>query len=139
MQTEARKKYGDIIDLPHYVDPNHPQMTRLNRAAQFSPFSALTGYEDLIAEAARETDGRAQLDESEKEEIEKRINALLNAQTEAVFNVFVADAKKAGGKYETAHGRIQKYDPLNKTLLLDSGKTVFIEDIAEVLSDPFDR
>ena len=53
--TEARKKYGDIIDHPHFVSPEHPPMALENRAAQFSPFAALTGYDDLVAEAARYT------------------------------------------------------------------------------------
>ena len=63
---DAKKEYGDIIDREHYVDPNHPQMSRLNRAAQFSPFAALTGYEDLIEESARLTSTQTELDESTK-------------------------------------------------------------------------
>ena len=82
MTNDARIQYGDIIDREHYVVPNHPQMSRLNRAAQFSPFAALTGYDDLIGEAARQTDEWAEPDESTKEEIGRRLNDLIHAKKE---------------------------------------------------------
>ena len=80
MKKNARENYGDIIDLPHYVDPDRPQMPRRNRAAQFSPFAALTGYEEMIAEAARETGERVELDESEKELLGRRLQCLLRME-----------------------------------------------------------
>ena len=69
-------KYDDIIDLPHHVSKVHPQMSRENRAAQFSPFAALTGYEEAVKEMGRLTDRRMILDEYEKEEIDRKLRIL---------------------------------------------------------------
>ena len=69
MMYDAEDKYADIIHLPHHVSRNHPQMSMADRAAQFSPFAALTGHDAAIAEAARLTDERPILDESVKQEI----------------------------------------------------------------------
>lgn len=132
--TEARKRYGDIIDREHYVDPNHPQMSRLNRAAQFSPFAALTGYEDLIDEAARLTKEQTQLDESRKEELANRLNLLLHMENPPSVEItfFVADAKKSGGDYQTVCGVIRKYDSNGRFLRMDDGTDIFIDDIVNI-------
>ena len=136
----AREEYSDIIDLEHYVDPNHPHMTRLNRAAQFSPFAALTGYEDLIDESARLTDGRVELDESKKDEISRRINVLLQMENAPVAGIryFVQDSKKSGGSYETVTGKVKKYDALARAVILNSDFVVFIDDITDVKADCFE-
>lgn len=140
MADDARKVYGDIIDREHYVDPNHPQMSRLNRAAQFSPFAALTGYEDLIDESARLTDGRVELDESKKDEIARRINVLLQMENAPVAGIryFVQDSKKSGGSYETVTGKVKKYDALARAVILNSDVVVFIDDITDVKADCFE-
>lgn len=136
----AREEYGDIIDHEHYVDPDHPRMSRLNRAAQFSPFAALTGYEDLIGEAARQTSEQVELDEGKKEEIGKRIDILLHMDNDPSAQIiyFVQDEKKLGGKYESADGKITKYDSLSRTITLDSGIILYIDDIVDVKADCFD-
>ncbi len=140
MTSEAREKYGDIIDHEHYVDPNHPQMSRLNRAAQFSPFAALTGYEDLISESARQTGDQIELDESVKDEIARRISDLLQMDnppsTEITF--FVQDGRKRGGRYETTKGTIIKYNNLARSISLDTGITLYIDDITEIQAKCFD-
>ena len=132
--SDARKEYGDIIDREHYVDPNHPQMSRLNRAAQFSPFAALTGYDDLIDEAARQTDEWAEPDESAKEEIGRRLNDLLHAKQPAVAEItyFVPDAKKQGGAYHTVSGVIRKYDEHKREIYLDSGDVIGLDTVTEL-------
>ena len=132
--SDARKEYGDIIDREHYVDPNHPQMSRLNRAAQFSPFAALTGYDDLIDEAARQTDEWAEPDESAKEEIGRRLNDLLHAKQPAVAEItyFVHDAKKRGGAYHTVSGTIRKYDEFKREIYLDSGDVIGLDTVTEL-------
>ena len=106
MEPDARTVYGDIIDREYEPDPARPRMARLNRAAQFSPFAALTGYGDLIDESERHTDARASLDDDEKAELARRLTALLGAQKgrAARFTYFVPDEKKDGGRYETAEG-----------------------------------
>ncbi len=136
----AREVYGDIIDHEHYVDPDHPQMSRLNRAAQFSPFAALTGYEDLIDEAARQTDEQIELDESSKEEIGRRIDVLMHMKDapQAEITFFVQDAKKQGGVYETAFGKIIKYEALSRAVRLDTGVTLSIDDVVDIKADCFD-
>ena len=140
MDLDARSIYGDIIDHDHFVDPDFPRMSRLNRAAQFSPFAALTGYEDLIDEAARVTDRQIELDESTKEEIGRRIDVLLHTEKapEAEISFFIQDANKPGGSYETVKGIINKYEALSHTIKLDSGITLNIDDIMEIRSDCFD-
>ncbi len=140
MTSEARKIYGDIIDQDHYVDPNRPQMSRLNRAAQFSPFAALTGYDDLIGESARQTSEQVELDESTKDEIARRINALLQMEDapSAEITYFVQDERKAGGSYEAANGRIIKYDALARSISFDTGETLYIDDISSVKAACFD-
>ena len=140
MDADARKIYGDIIDHEHYVDPDRPPMSRLNRAAQFSPFAALSGYDDLIGEAARQTDEQIELDESNKEEIGRRIDVLLHMEDapQAEITYFVQDTKKQGGAYETAFGKIIKYEALSRAVRLDTGVTLSIDDVVEVKADCFD-
>ena len=137
----AREEYGDILDHEHYVDPNHPQMSRLNRAAQFSSFSALSGYEDLVDEAARLTSEQVELDESAKDEISKRIDVLSHMEnvSEAEITYFVQDVKKIGGTYETARGIIKKYDALSHVIRLDTGITINIDNIIDVKADCFEK
>ena len=134
MNSDARKKYGDIIDHPHYVSPDHPQMTLLNRAAQFSPFAALTGYDDLIEEAARETDVWIQPDESARETLDRRLRRLLAQPqpAEAAFTYFVPDEKKTGGAYRTVTAGVRKYDPTAQSILLTTGEVIPLEYLADV-------
>lgn len=138
---DARTVYGDIIDREHYMDPNHPPMARLNRAAQFSPFAALTGYEDLIDEAARETEAWMEPDDSEKEEIGRRLTLLLQSPTPAAVTItyFVPDSQKSGGAYRTVVGRIRKYSEPDRTILLDSGDAVPLETVTKLTADCFEK
>ncbi len=140
MLSEAREKYGDIIDHEHYVDLNRPQMSRLSRAAQFSPFAALSGYEDLIDESARLTSNQTELDESAKDEIARRIDVLLHMDNppQAEITYFLQDERKRGGKYETVQGTIIKYDGLARSIDLDNGTTLFIDDITSVSAKCFE-
>ena len=132
--TEARKKYGDIIDHPHFVSPEHPPMAIENRAAQFSPFAALTGYDDLVAEAARYTGERITLDESKKEELDRILSFLLAQPQPPTVSVtyFLPDEKKAGGAYVTVTGGLERFDRTKKTLRLSGGETIPIEDVIEI-------
>ena len=134
---DAREQYGDIIDRAHPDSPKHPKMPRKNRAAQFAPFAALTGYDDLIHEAARYTERRIVLDENKKEELNRKLHALLDAEgsPEAVFTCFVQDAKKSGGMYEDVTGRIENADFLYGYITLDSGRVLDIGDVIEIESE----
>ena len=133
MNRQAKDKYADIINLPHHVSRTHPQMSMADRAAQFSPFAALTGHDAAIAEAARLTNERPILDESVKQEIS---DLLLLASTDSslVLNIvyFVPDTRKAGGSYTEISGRIKKLIPHEKLLIMDTGTRIPVEDVVEV-------
>lgn len=130
MNRQAEDKYADIINLPHHVSRNHPQMSMGDRAAQFSPFAALTGHDAAIAEAARLTDERPILDESVKQEISDLIQ-LASTDSNLVLNIvyFVPDTRKAGGAYMEITGRFKKLIPHEKQLIMDSGIRIPVEDI----------
>ena len=134
--SDARERYGDIIDREHPDSPKHPRMPRKNRAAQFAPFAALTGYDDLIHEAARYTERQIVLDENKKEELNRKLHLLLQTDPheEAVFTCFVRDAKKSGGTYEEVVGTIANADFLYGYLTLDSGRIIDIGDVIEIES-----
>ena len=135
--ADARIEYADIIDREHPVSAKHLPMSRLNRAAQFAPFTALTGYDDLIRESEQETDARTELDESSIEELNRKLVWLLRQDDppEASFTFFVPDSKKAGGAYETATGKLLRYDQFSRNITLDSGETLFIDDIRDIAFD----
>ena len=137
--ADARIEYADIIDREHPVSAKHLPMSRLNRAAQFAPFAALTGYDDLIRESERETDTRTELDESSIEELNRKLVWLLRQDDppEAAFTFFVPDSKKAGGAYETVTGKLLRYDQFARSITLDNGETLFIDDIRAIESDDF--
>ena len=121
----------------HTISRNHPQMGMANRAAQFSPFAALTGHDAAIAEAARLTDERPILDESVKQEISDLLQ-LASTDSNLVLNIvyFVPDARKAGGSYTEISGRIKKLLPHEKLLILDTGTRIPVEDIVKVYKTP---
>ena len=133
MNTEAEYRYADIINLPHHVSKNHPQMSMADRAAQFSPFAALTGHDAAIAEAARLTDERPILDESVMLEISDRLQAAAAAPSIALNIVyFVPDARKTGGRYEEATGRIKKLLPHESLIIMEDGRKIKVEDVVAV-------
>lgn len=107
------KDYSDIIDLPHYVSPKRSHMSNIDRAAQFSSFAALTGYDAMVGEAARLTDGRLSLSPEEITALNESIkyimdNIALLPSVEIIY--FIPDDKKEGGKYEALTLRIRKID-----------------------------
>ena len=133
MNWKAEDKYADIIHLPHHVSRNHPQMSMADRAAQFSPFAALTGHDAAIAEAARLTDERPILDESVKQEISNLLQ-LAATDSNLVLNIvyFVPDTRKAGGSFAEITGRIKKLVPHEKLLIMDPGTRVPVGDVVKV-------
>lgn len=153
--TDARKDYADIIDREHHVSKHRQPMPRIARAAQFSPFAALTGYDDLVAESARLTDARIQLTEEEKVAVNDVLTwmtarststgnggfsaGIAGTSAEATFTFFVPDKIKSGGSYETVTGRIKKHDAIKGTILLEGGEVIPIEDICEVSCPEYER
>ncbi len=136
---DARKEYGDIIDLEHHVSQTRPHMSRINRAAQFAPFAALTGYDDLIRESARETESLVLLDENRIAEMNDILVFILKQEKtpEASFTYYVPDAKKAGGKYETITGTIIHYDEYERSITLNNGGVIFLSDLTRIECDDF--
>ena len=114
-------KYDDIINLPHHVSKNHPQMSNYNRAAQFAPFAALVGYSEAIKESEIKYDNRIELSEERKEEINSTISNLRTGQSIEI-KYFVLKNKNANqGKYVTYIGKIKPSD-----LFYDVNRSVLI-------------
>lgn len=135
-------KYDDMIDFPHPSFARHPRMAMIDRAAQFSPFAALTGYEDAVKETARLTEDRTELTEAAKLEISSRIQVLLKSiRQEPVVTVtyYVPDERKAGGAYHTATGAVHKIDLYERVIFLKSGEQIPIDEIFELESPLFIR
>ncbi len=129
---EESHLYDDIIGMPHHVSGRHPQMSMLDRAAQFSPFAALTGHDAAIAETARLTVQKRELSEEQKLEISDRLNALqARLKTDPAVTVvyFEEDGRKAGGEYRTVTGRAKRVDPLIGMLELADGAMISFDDI----------
>ena len=128
-------KYDDIIALPHPEPRTHPRMSLHDRAAQFSPFAALTGHSAAIAETGRLTDSRITLDESEMARVDaalQRLRELLSQEPVASITYFVPDERKAGGSYQTVTGAVRRIDTLNGVILLTDRREVPIADIFDI-------
>ena len=125
-------KYDDIIGLEHHVSKTHPHMSVADRAAQFAPFAALTGYEEVIDEAGRLTQQRIQADEDRLAELDDALRAVL-AQGGAVKLVYFAeDDRKEGGSYRTIVGRIRKVDEVGRRLIMEDGTAIRTDCIIEL-------
>ena len=117
--------YKDIINLPHHVSSKRPQMPMLDRAAQFSPFAALTGYDDAVHETGRLTDEKIDLSEEEKEALDRKQQILmerLGDHPALTVTYFVPDAKKSGGAYVTKSGNLKKIDEFERLMMLMDGR-----------------
>ena len=127
--------YDDIIALPHPEPRTHPRMSLHDRAAQFSPFAALTGHSAAIAETGRLTASRITLDESEIARVDaalQRLRELLPQEPVASITYFVPDERKAGGSYQTITGTARRIDTANGVVLLTDRREVPIADIFDI-------
>lgn len=134
-------KYDRILHLSRPVSRNHPPMSRANRAAQFAPFAALTGYGDAVEEAGRQTGQRRSLEEGELQELNRRLGILEQrgverAQVTLVY--FRADPRKDGGQYVTLEGRFRQIDPVRRELVLEDWQRIPIGNLLSVASPLFD-
>ena len=128
-------KYEDLLHMPHHTSKTRPQMSTRNRAAQFSPFAALVGYDDLIVETARLTDQRMELDESVKAELNEKLRLLLELlpqRPEVSITYFHPDCKKAGGAYQTTRGIVRKYLAVEGILVMYDGTQIPLGDIVAI-------
>lgn len=133
-------KYDDIINLPHHVSSRHPQMSSLDRAAQFSPFAALTGYDAAIKETARLTEEWTDLDEGRKAMLDEKLQMLrehLSQKPEITFTYFKPDEKKNGGAYLTVVGKVKKIREYEHQILLEDGTVLLIENLCSIEGELF--
>lgn len=135
-----KTQYDDIIHLPHHVSKTRPQMSMQDRAAQFSPFAALTGYEDAVKEAGRLTDERMELSDEDRELLDRKwsyLQEVIADRPEITITFFVPDKKKSGGSYLTVSGAIRKMDEFERILILTDGRKVKLDDIADIEGEIF--
>ena len=127
-------EYDDIINLPHHQSPTRQQMSNLDRAAQFSPFAALVGYGDAVKETARLTDERTELGEDAKAALDTAFQSLQRSPDRQQVSVtyFKRDLKKVGGAYLSVTGNIKKTDVLERTIMLDDGTVIPMDDILDI-------
>ncbi len=128
-------KYDDIIDLPHHVSKTRKPMSLYNRAAQFAPFAALTGYDDAIEETARLTETKVELSDELKNDLNQKINFIKNnikVHPEITIKYFVLDNKKSGGIYKSLTSIIKKVDDFNKCFIFADNTNVYFDDIISI-------
>lgn len=141
-KDEEWKCYDDILNLPHPVSAVHPQMSMSERAAQFSPFAALTGYGAAIREEARLTEEMADLDEDSREALDVRLAILcgrLNERPWVTVTYFEPDTRKHGGACRIASGIVKKVDFYRHSLLMTDGTVIPVEHIIEMDGEVFEE
>lgn len=132
--------YDDIIDMPHHVSEKRKHMSLDERAAQFAPFAALTGYDSDIREASRLTCKKIELDEYAIAELDEKLRLLKTKTDDVVFvkvTYFKPDGKKQGGVYTTVSGIVEKIDEYEKNVLMSDGVKIPIYDIYAIEGDVF--
>lgn len=134
-------RYDDMLDLPHHQSSTRSHMSIANRAAQFSPFAALTGYDDEIQETARLTDEKIELSDNEKEQLDEKLRIIaehLNQCPTVSITHFVPDARKDGGSYMTYTGIVKRIDKLEQKVVfyaengISDGHNILIDGIVEI-------
>lgn len=134
METNSGR-YDDIINMDRPVSRHHVPMPLENRAAQFAPFAALTGYDDAVDEAARLTDRRIELSEEMKAELDLKlagIAAHIEEKPEITVTYFVQDTLKDGGSYKTYTGRVRRIDLTEREIVFEDRSVVALDDILDV-------
>lgn len=128
-------RYEDIIDLPHHVSQSHPQMSLHDRAAQFSPFAALTGHGAAIRETERLTQERIELDENSKRLLDDKLRILqeeANRHPEITVTYFKPDQKKAGGAYVEVRGNLKRIHEAERMIILCDGEVIPMDEVIEI-------
>ena len=132
--------YDDIINLPHHQSKVRPQMSLYNRAAQFSPFSALTGYEDAIEETARLTENKHTLSDEETDMLNRKMALLkdkTNEKPTISIKYFIPDDLKDGGSYSNISEKLRAIDSFSRLVILQDGTTIPFDDIEDISGDVF--
>lgn len=134
-------EYDDIIHLPRHVSAKHPHMSAIDRAAQFSPFAALTGHGAAVKETARLTDKRAELDEYMKDTLNDRLQIIadrLKEHPEIGITYFKPDVKKNGGAYATVINTVKRIDEYERIIVMYDGTVIPIDEIISIDGDIFE-
>ena len=134
-EKRSIQDYEDILHLPHHRSRTHPPMSLYDRAAQFSPFAALTGYDEAVKETARLTEERAELSEDRKAELNEKLERLLTEEgekPEISVIYFVKDERKTGGSYVTRTGRVRRVDIQKRLLVMEDGERISLDDVTEI-------
>ena len=134
-EDKVNHDYDDIINLPHYEPKHHPRMSMWNRAAQFAPFAALTGYDAAIQESGRLTDDWVGLSESGNVEMNRKMELIVSMLPEhpsVTIEYFVPDRHKAGGSYQSFTGNVKRIDELEKCIEFTDGKRVPLDAIRDI-------
>ena len=130
--------YDDIINLPHHESRRHPRMSMLNRAAQFAPFAALTGYDDAIEETSRLTDRMIDLDSDVKVDLDRTVALLRSilddsgSLPQATITFFIPDVYKDGGSYNTIKTSVKSIDDVERCVILPDGQKIPISNIVDM-------
>ena len=128
-------RYDDIINLPHHVSPTRKRMSMHDRAAQFAPFAALVGYDDAVAEIARLTEARPELDAQEQWAINERLAYIadhIHEQPEVRIQYFVPDEYKSGGAIVEVSGKVKKISATDGTIVMADGCKIRLSDIVDL-------
>ena len=128
-------RYDEIMGLPHHVSKTRPQMPMSDRAAQFAPFAALTGYDSAIKETGRLTDERIELDEEALTALNRKYQLLIDTLDDApevTIIYFQPDERKAGGQYVSATGTVKKVDTFGRRILLQDGTRIPLDSVYDL-------
>ena len=128
-------RYDEIMELPHHVSKTRPQMPMSDRAAQFAPFAALTGYDSAIKETGRLTDERIELDEEALTALNRKYQLLMDTLDDApevTIIYFQPDERKAGGQYVSATGTVKKVDTFGRRILLQDGTRIPLDSVYDL-------
>lgn len=132
------KQYEDIINLPHHVSKTRPQMSMMDRAAQFAPFKALVGYDETIKETSRLTDSEILMDNEALNILNRKLKMIIeriDEVPEISITYFKEDGKKRGGAYVNEVGVLKKADNLNRILTFEDGRQILMDNILDIESD----
>lgn len=127
--------YDDIINLPHHTSAVHVHMSRIDRAVQFSPFAALTGYHAAVEETARRTSIKMELSEDAKAILDERLQMLqekIDGCPKTAITYFQPDSKKEGGAYITVIGNVKRINMSERAVIMKDGMKIYIDDIIKI-------
>lgn len=132
---EDIERYANIITLPHHTSDKRPRMSRKNRAAQFSPFAALAGYDSEIKETTRLTDTKIEIDEDRISDINTKLQIIkdnIYENPDVTIEYYIPDKLKSGGMYKTLNGNVRIIDEFERNIVFSNGKRVPIDNIYDI-------